>query len=155
MFYIIIILAGIFAMPVQAQSLRDQLVGAWSLVSCANGPWCANPNGIHILDASGHYATINAPLDRPVVIISDPKGLTDIRNRTTPEQYKAIATTFLANFGTWQVDETDKTIAYHYDGSLYPNPQEEKVPVSVSGDELKLGSTASFTGTSVWRRIKK
>ena len=127
-------LAGVLGVPAKAQSLRDQLVGAWSLVSCAGAPWCANPNGIHILDASGHYATINAPLDRPAVIISDPKGLTDIRNRTTPEQYKAIATTFLANFGTWQVDETDKTIAYHYDGSLYPNPQMEKVPVSVSGD---------------------
>lgn len=105
--------------------------------------------------ASGHYATINAPLDRPVVINFDPKGLTDVRNRTTPEQYKAIATTFQASFGTWQVDETDKTIAYHYDGSLYPNPQMEKVPVSVSGDELKLGSPNAFTGSSVWRRIKK
>jgi len=148
MFYIIVILAGIFAMPVQAQSLRDQLVGAWSLVSCANAPWCANPNGIHILDASGHYATINAPLDRPAIIVSNPQNLTDVRSRTSPEQYKAIAMGFQANFGTWSVDEADKTIAYHFDGSLYPNAQGGQVAVSVSGDELTIG-------TSVWRRITK
>jgi hypothetical protein len=32
MFYIVVILAGIFAMPAQAQSLREQLVGAWAVV---------------------------------------------------------------------------------------------------------------------------
>ena len=46
----------------QQKSLKEQLVGAWSVVSCdstsANGakqPYCTNPNGILILDA----ATLN------------------------------------------------------------------------------------------------
>jgi hypothetical protein len=150
------VVAASLTLPAFGQStLREQLVGAWALVSCNNAPWCANPNGIHILDASGHFATINAPRDRPAVNISDPKSLTDVRNRTTPEQYKAIATAFQANFGTWQVDEADKTITYHFDGSLFPgdpvspnNLTGGKVPVSVSGDELRVGA-------SVWRRLKK
>jgi hypothetical protein len=49
----------------QTKSLKDQLVGTWTFVSCdstsANGakvPYCTNPaNGILILDANGRYAT--------------------------------------------------------------------------------------------------
>jgi hypothetical protein len=55
MFYIIVILAAIFAMPAQAQSLRDRVVGAWSFVSCNQAATAAcgtSPNGILIYDAS-------------------------------------------------------------------------------------------------------
>src|SRR5215468_5706476 len=42
-------------------TLKEQLVGAWAHVSCTVRafPWCSSPNnGIHILDSSGHYATV-------------------------------------------------------------------------------------------------
>jgi hypothetical protein len=63
-------LAGILSVPAQAQSLRDQLVGAWGLAPCGNNQGIAascgtNPNGIHILDASGRYATVIALHGRP------------------------------------------------------------------------------------------
>lgn len=51
MFRIIVIIAAVFAMPASAQSLREQVVGAWALVSCnLNDPavklTCGtNPNG--------------------------------------------------------------------------------------------------------------
>jgi hypothetical protein len=57
MFYIIVILAAIFAMPASAQSIKEQLVGTWTLTSCSGDTFhftaalCRNPNGIHILDA--------------------------------------------------------------------------------------------------------
>jgi hypothetical protein len=66
MFYVLVILAAIFTMPAQAQSLREQFVGAWLIVSCnPNGPVVqpscgTNPNGILINDASGRYAWIIA-----------------------------------------------------------------------------------------------
>jgi hypothetical protein len=68
MFYIIVILAAVFAMPGKAQSLRDQLIGAWSLVSCniQGFPWCVGPHdGIAIFDASGRYAIVNTARGRP------------------------------------------------------------------------------------------
>ena len=75
----------------QQKSLKDQLVGAWTLVSCAstsaNGaksPQCANPNGILILDASGRYATVTANRDRP-------KFTTGNRLEIPAEQFKAAA----------------------------------------------------------------
>jgi hypothetical protein len=56
----------------QEKPLREQLVGAWTLISCgrttpngAQQPYCANPNGILILDASGRYAHMIASRDRP------------------------------------------------------------------------------------------
>jgi hypothetical protein len=68
MFYILVILAAVFAMPAKADGLKEQLVGAWSLVSCniQAFPWCVGPHdGIAILDASGHYAIVNIALGRP------------------------------------------------------------------------------------------
>jgi hypothetical protein len=62
MFYIIAILATIFALPASAQSVKDQLVGTWRQVSCSGPgvPLCAKLklNGILIFDASGNYASI-------------------------------------------------------------------------------------------------
>jgi hypothetical protein len=142
-------LAGVFAMPASAQSLKDQLVGAWTLTSCSGDTFpftaalCRNPNGIHILDASGHYATIHTARGRP--------KLTDITRPGSPEEYKAVAVDFRANFGTWSVNEADKTITYHFDGAFAPNVEgtdAKSGTVSISGDELKIGS-------QVWRRISK
>ncbi len=137
--------AAIFTMPAKAQSLKDQLIGAWALVSCDGRAFpftvalCTNPNGIHILDASGHFMTIHAARGRP-----------KFPNFTSPEEYKAAAVDFRANFGTWSVNEADKTITYHFDGALLPSLEgtDAKSPaVSVSKDELKIGS-------NVWRRIR-
>jgi hypothetical protein len=46
----------------------------------------------------------------------------------------------VANFGTWSVNEADKTITYHHDGALFPNFEGVgvKETLSLSGDELKL-----------------
>jgi hypothetical protein len=54
MFYIIAIIAAIFAMPAKADGLREQLLGAWAHVSCnvEAFPWCGGPHdGIAIFDA--------------------------------------------------------------------------------------------------------
>jgi hypothetical protein len=155
MFYIIVILAGIFAMPASAQSLKDQLVGTWTLVSCANPSlaWCAGNNGIHMLDASGHYTWIIAARGRPKVTAPDTAGGAN-RDAFTPEQYKSIAAGLFVNFGTWSVNEANKTITYHPDGALFPvieGTDWATVPVSISGDELRLGQPQP----NVWRRISK
>jgi Lipocalin-like domain len=100
-------------------TLKEQLVGAWALVSCDgfNGvklSWCASPNGIHILDASGHYATVNAARGRPK--FTDAARPPDA---LWAEEYKAAAVGLQAQFGTWSVNEADKTITYHVEGALF------------------------------------
>jgi hypothetical protein len=150
-----IIVATGLTLPAFAQApLKEQLVGAWALVSCDgfNGvklSWCASPNGIHILDASGHYATVNAARGRPK--FTEPGRP---RDAYSAEEYKAAAVGLQAQFGTWSVNEADKTITYHVDGALFPNVEgaDGKATVSLAGDELKL---VGGLGPSVWRRIKK
>jgi hypothetical protein len=154
MFYIIVILAAIFAMPAKADDLKEQLIGAWSLVSCTgtDGPSCAgDPNGIHMLDASGRYAMVIAARDRPKftdLIQTQP------RLALSAEEYKAAAVGLVANFGTWSVNEADKTITYHVDGALFPSVEgmDFKATVSLSRDELKV---VNQFNQYVWRRIKK
>ena len=143
----------------QQKSLKEQLVGAWTLVSCgstsANGaksPQCANPNGILILDASGRYATVTANRDRP-------KFTTGNRLEIPAEQFKATVVGFAANFGTWSVSEADKTMTMHYEGALFPNIEgaELKNSVSLTGDELKLAGAIPVLGgrsETVYRRAK-
>ena len=138
-------LAGILTAPAFGQStLREQLVGAWALVSCNNGPFCPNPNGIQILDASGHYAILHTLRGRPKFT-----SLTQSRDTRPAEEYKAIVIGVQANFGTWSIDEATKTMTWHIEGALVPNNEgtDFKGVISLSGDELRLS-------TLVWRRIR-
>jgi hypothetical protein len=157
MFYIIVILAGIFAMPAKAQSLKEQIVGTWTLVSCTNPdlPWCAGNNGIQVFDASGHYVTMMAARGRPKVTIPGGGPAGADRNAPTPEQYKAIAAGLFAQFGTWSINEANKTFTLHSEGALFPNDEGTDFAtftvVNISGDELRI---ALQTGQpAVWRRL--
>ena len=147
------VLAGILSVPAKTQSLREQLVGVWAIVSCnpnnqATIPTCGtNPNGIQFLDASGRYAWIIALRGRPKASINN-------RSSVPAEELGTLARGLTAQFGTWSFNEADKTITYHIDGALFPNVEgtEGKATVSVSGDELKIGDT---NGQAVYRRIKR
>src|SRR5215510_4743969 len=61
-------------------------------------------------------------------------------------------------FGTWSVNEADKTLIRKYEIALIPNNDnlESKASVSLSGDELKLVSTsaAGVRSDTVYRRAK-
>jgi Lipocalin-like domain len=160
MFYIIAIIAIIFAMPASAQSVKDQLVGTWTLAQCnaPDFPPCAGSNGIQVFDASGHYVTMVAARGRPKVTPPNEGGAAGA-NRTgyTPEQYKSIAAGLFAQFGTWSVNETNKTITLHVDGALFPNIEgtdEITFTPIISGDELKGIGQNGQPVFFVWRRVK-
>src|SRR5262249_5433683 len=95
----------------QQKSLKDQLVGAWTLVSTKYkfpdgktvdtfGP---NPRGTMILDASGHMALINMRTSLPKFAAND-------RTKGTPEAYKAIVEVCFVVFGTYNVNVADHSL---------------------------------------------
>ncbi len=145
----------------QQKSLKDQLVGAWTLVSndtiAADGTkqqtFGANPTGILIFDAGGRYASVTGVPDRPKF-----KATGNLRSAGTAEEFAAAARGFGANFGTWSVDEAGKTLIRRFEIALIPNndKQETKASVSLTGDELKLTSTPAAGGKNdtVFRRAK-
>jgi lipocalin-like protein len=146
----------------QQTSLKQQLVGAWELVSCerttakgAPQPYCVNSIGILMFDASGRYAHIIGASGRP-------KITTFKRSDVPAEEYKAVAEGFLANFGTWSVNERDGTVTRHYLASMLPNYEgtDNKSSVKIVGDELTLENPNPRAdqdherSVNVYRRVK-
>ena len=150
------------AVPTFAQQAND-LVGTWTLVSITlekdgkktdfYGP---NPQGQLIYDATGHFSVIITRSDLP-------KFASDNRVAGTPEENKAIVQGSLASFGTYSVNETDKTYTQHVESCTFPNwnGTDQKYSFVISGDELSLqvvsGPLTSIgTGTAyvVWKRAK-
>ena len=104
----------------QEKSLKEQLVGAWTIVSASTKlpdgtlAWGADPIGLIVFTNSGHYSTQLMRSDLPTYASNN-------RSKGTPEEYKAIAMGSVANFGTYSVNEENKTFTISYDGSSFPN----------------------------------
>jgi len=125
----------------QQQTLRQQLVGTWEYVSLAPASQItgANPKGYLILAGSGRYATASKNPNRPKVA--------GVAART--------ADGFAANFGTWSVNETDKTLVIHVEGAIQSGIEgtDVKSTISLNGDELRA-TNSETKATAVYKRIR-
>ena len=133
----------------QQKSLKEQLLGTWTLVSIdyvgqdggrfqTFGP---DPKGIAIFDRSDHYIIAVMRSDRPQFAVND-------RLKGTAEENKATAQGTITYFGTYSVNEADRTIVIHIVGSSFPNwnGTEQKRIFTLAGDELKLTNPTASTG---------
>jgi Lipocalin-like domain len=106
----------------QQKSMKEQLLGTWSLVSfelvrpdgSRASTYGVNPKGIAFFDAGGHYIITVMRSDRAKYAIDGP-------TQGTAEENKATAQGTITYFGTYSIDEADRTIAIHIDGSSFPN----------------------------------
>ena len=134
----------------QTKSLKDQLVGTWTLVSWeqANkdgskqqdfGP---NPKGVASFDANGRFFVMFARPDLPKIASTD-------RIKVTPQEAQAINVGSLAYFGTYTVDEASKTITLQMESSTYPNqlsvPQ-KRVITTLTAEDLKFTNPTPTAG---------
>jgi hypothetical protein len=144
---------AVITLPVNAaeQTLKQQVQGAWNLVSCdAKQPWCPNGTGSVSFNGNGRYTMVIFAKGRPIQTV--PQGQ---RENVTPENYKAIGQGTVAQFGTWSVNEADKTLTLHVEEGFLPRPAggtDFKQTISVTADELK--TTGPNGGTAVYRRFK-
>src|SRR5690348_16167588 len=99
----------------------ESLVGSWTLVSSVierGGqkiePFGPHPKGALILDASGRYAAM-------IVRAGLPKLASDNRSSATPEEAKAIVAGSIGHFGSYSVNDADKTLTFHIETSTHPN----------------------------------
>jgi hypothetical protein len=145
----------------QQKALKEQLVGSWTLVSTeTTAPdgtkrqdFGANPKGILILDSGGWYALVQARPDRTKF-----KGSSNnIRSDTSAAEFGEAAKGFAANFGTWSVNEADKSLVRKYESALIPNNEgiETKASVSLAGDELRLVGETLGSGAKVGAVYKR
>ena len=145
----------------QQKSLKDQLVGTWTLVSATQATkegvksdrWGPNPRGRATFEADGRYSFM--------IFRSDvPKFASNNMNQVTAEESKAAIQGMTANYGTWSIDEATKTLTTNIEASSSPNLNggtQKRIITSITADELKYTNPASQIGTVddvVWNRAK-
>jgi hypothetical protein len=124
----------------QQGTLKDQLVGTWTIVSweeiAPNGTkrQIANPKGFVIFGSDGRYAQVIARADRP-----------KFKSPGAPTVEELVAATedfFAAHAGTWRVSEAEKLLIQEFDAALRPDDEGAffRSGISLSGDELRLTS---------------
>ena len=141
-----------------AQSVKD-VVGSYMLVSAVmeldgkkSDTYGPNAKGVLTLDANGRYVLV---FMRAFL----PKFASNNRMIGTPDENKAIVQGSFASFGTYSINEAEKTVIFRIENATFPNwnGNEQKRSFTLSGDELKyIVSAASGGGvaTVTWKRAK-
>jgi hypothetical protein len=158
------VIATLMAGLAQAQNklIKDGIVGAWSLVAVtadlANGsksePFGAGPRGIIIFTPDGHFALFQSRAELPKIASND-------RAKATAEEAAAIIAGSIAYFGTYSVDEAEKSLSVTLDGSTFPNllggPAQKRLITSLDTNELKFANPripSGMTLQTVWKRAE-
>ena len=143
----------------QQQSLKEQLVGTWTLLAWEqkNGDgtkaerYGTSPKGIAFFDAGGRYIITVMRSDRA-------KYASNALWQGTAEENKETADGTTTYFGTYSISETDSSIAIHIEGSSFPNwnGTDQKRFVTITEEHLTL--TVRPAGGDVvdviWKRAK-
>ena len=140
-----------------AQSAKD-LVGTWKFVvnetTRADGTkfdtYGHDPKGLIMFDSGGRFSLFIARPD-PV------KFASNSRLDGTPDEYKAAIQGAISYYGTYAVNEEDKTVTFQIEASSFPNwyGAVQKRPFSISGDELRFTNAAGSSGGSVLAVLKR
>lgn len=144
----------------QQKSVKEQLVGVWTLVSFdsfdGSGAKIPNMEGSNLKGQS--VFADNGRMS--VQMISEfPKLASNDQLKTTTAEEKAVAHGILSYFGSYTVNEADKTVSLNIERSSFPNQVASSVKrvATFTGDELKLDNPGRLAGgrtVTVWRRVK-
>jgi Lipocalin-like domain len=162
---------GLAALPApsvaQQKSSKEMLVGAWTLL-LADGvkgdgthvpQFGPNPDGVLMFSPTGRYSVQFERANLPKIKAND-------REKATADESKAIAGGTLAHFGTYTVNDADKTLTMHIEASSFPNWDGTKQVRKITAltDDVLTYSVAnpSAAGAAgdiaqlelVWRKVK-
>ena len=104
-----------------------------------------------MFDPHGHSAQFITGADLP-------KFAAGTADKGTAEETKAALAGFVASFGTYSVNEADKTATTHVEGSVFPNRvgrDQKRSITSLIADELKYTNPTTSMGTvaeATWKR---
>lgn len=145
----------------QQNTLRDHIVGTWSLVSVDVvlpdgtkrqffGP---NPKGIAIYTSDGYFSLIQMRAELPKLASSN-------RATATPEEAKAVVAGSIAYFGRYSIDEANKIVTVDLQGSTFPNQvggttDNKRVITSLTASELRFTNPASASGATIEVVLKR
>ena len=117
----LLVAVGVPAGAAMSQSAKD-VVGSWMLVSAdaeqggkkveVLGP---NPTGFMMLGSDGRYAIQQYRSDLP-------KFAANVRDKGTPQENKAVVQGSISHYGTFSLNEADKTIVFRIEVSSFRTP---------------------------------
>lgn len=143
------------APPQPPKPWKEAIVGSWSLLIDDSvkddgthqpnfGP---NPEGMVIFSADGHFSLAITRVGRP-------KFAANNRGKGTPDEYKAAMSGANNFFGTYTVDEPNKTLTMRISGATYPNlegtTQKRTITSLTQGDELTW-TNPTTKGEVAWK----
>jgi len=149
-----------------AAGLRDQLIGAWKLISYEQQPVDGSPSfypmseratGIIMYTPDGFMSAQFMEPDRKPFASGDWFQGTD-------EEYRQAASTYVAYSGPFHVDEEQNIVSHSMFVSILPNwiGQTQPRRIRIEGDDLYISSVAPFhlAGKTVnaqlhWKRASK
>jgi hypothetical protein len=144
----------------QQKTLKDQLLGSWTLVSAET----IEPNGTKFPLVKGTpvkgFQVFTAEGRVSFQVIGDHQRLaSNDRTKMTPEEMKAMAESILSYFGTYTVNEAEKSYTVRIESSSFQNQtaNDGKRMVELNGDDLKVTNPGRLAGGQtmmVWKRIK-
>jgi len=130
----------------QQKSIKDLLVGNWTLLLVDDikddgthvpgfGP---NPDGSLIFTADGHYSLQIVRFGRPAFASKD-------RLKGTADENKAAVQGMVSHFGTYTVDEANKTVTFRVAASSFPNWEattQKRAVTAITDDVLTYNTPA-------------
>jgi len=143
----------------QQKSLKEQLVGTWIPVAwdqqLPDGSklqrFGANPKGVNVFDANGRFFVMFARADLPRIASNNPM-------KTTSEEAQTITAGTIAYYGTYTVDEANKTIAMKVETSTLPNQlglDQKRVILALTADELRYTNPTPLAGGTITVSLKR
>jgi hypothetical protein len=153
-----LLLSGVaFAQP---KSTRDQILGAWTLVSVTSEmddgkkgePFGPSPKGVIIFSNDGHFSLFQSRADIPKIAAND-------RGKATAEEAQSIVASSIAYYGTYSIDENTKVMVVNLAASTYANvaaiPNQKRTITLLTADELKFDNPRTPNGMTLrtaWKR---
>lgn len=157
-----VLVFGVAIMPVtaaHAQTLRDQVIGTWMLVSVdqikpdgTRAPlFGLEPKGILVLSADGTYVIVNTRNDVPRIAAGN-------RDKATAEEANAITRGTLGYYGTYTVDESKKMLIVNVINSTFVNQigtMQTRIVTSITPTEMTLTNPGATSGGKLEVRFKR
>jgi len=119
----LLILATSAGLMAQTAQVRDRFIGTWKLLSCelkaGNGnlsyPYGEQPVGRISYDKAGRMSALLMRPGRPATYNRDSLG------QLSPQDMREVLRGFTAYYGTFDVEESTKTVIHHVKASIYPS----------------------------------
>ena len=144
----------------QQKSAKEQIVGAWTLVSVTSEmddgrkgePFGPSPKGMIIFSNDGHFSLFQSRAEIPKIAAND-------RAKATAEEAQGIVASSIAYYGTYSIDESSKTMVVNVVASTYANvaaiPNQKRIITLLTADELRFDNPRTPNGITLrtaWKR---